>query len=196
MTSIYGTFLTGEDVEQAVRATIATWVDAYVAEAERQKGVTIPPIRHYDLAAPQDPGQMPAIVVRCSSLLAEPERYGDGTYDATWGVGVGVVVAHETRDGSRALCQVLTAAVRALLVQQGGLGGFAEATEWLDEEVTEIAWTTDRSIHGGSIQVAVHVRAVADASGGPTVPPSPDPTAPVSYVAVSSTHITSNRSVP
>lgn len=196
MTSTYGPIITSGDLQKAVETTIARWVDAYVAEVERQKSLTLPPVRHYDVAAPQTPDLMPCVVIRAGGLIGEPERHGDGTYDAAFGVGVGIVVADETRDGARALCQAYTAAIRTLLLQQGSLGGFAEASEWLDEDVTEIGWTTDRSIYGGSVQIAVYVRAASDASAGPLLPPTPDPTTPLSLVAVSSTHITSNRSVP
>lgn len=196
MTSTYGPIVTSADVQAAVDATLRLWIDAYVAEVERQKSIVLPPVRGYDTAAPQTPDEMPAVVIRSGGLIGEPQRHGDGTYDVAFGVGVGIVVAAETRDESRNLCQLYTAALRTLLVQQGGLGGFAEASEWLDEDVTEIAWTTDRSVHGGSIQLAVYVRAAADATAGPLAPPSPSPTAPLNLVAVSSTHITSNRSVP
>lgn len=196
MTSLYGPIVESEDVRAAVEATIAAWLDAYVAEVERQKGITLPPVRHYDVASPQTPDQMPAVVIVAPGIAGEPARRGDGTYDVPWAVGVGIVVAAETRAESSRMCSAYTAALRALLLQQASLGGFAEDVAWLDEGVTEIAWTTDRSIHGGSIQLAVTVRAVVNAAGGPVAVPTPSPTAPLSMVAVSSTHITSNRSVP
>lgn len=195
MTSIYGPIVTGDDVEAAAKTTIGLWIPAYVDEVARQKGATLPPVRHYGVTYP-DPGdtgsQYPSLAIYSPGITGEPIRHGDGRQDATWALGVGVVVADTVNYKALRLAKLYGAALRALLVQKGSLGGFATSTQWVDEETTSLGYELDRWIADCTLMFEVRVNAVVNRFGGPTTPP-PDPTVPIVEGTVQSTHTTLTR---
>jgi hypothetical protein len=192
VTSVYGRIVTGTDVRAAAQATLEQWLPSYLAEMQRQKSLSLPPVRHYstgiDPATPAD--QLPGVVLVAPGITGTPERRGAGVYDAWWALGVGVVVAHELRDTACLWAETYTGAIKACLVQQKSLGGFAADLEWVDEEVTQADWNTTYSVWAGALEFTVLVPAVLDSSGGLASPPSPDATVAVQTVQVSSTHVT------
>lgn len=190
--SVYGRVITGSDVRAAAQATLQRWLPTYLAEMQRQKNLTLPPVRHYSTGIPDDtpPDQLPGVVLVAPGITGEPERRGAGRYDAWWALGVGVVVAHKERDTACLWAETYTGALKACLVQQKALGGFASDLEWVDEEVTQADWNTTYSVWAGALEFTVFVENVLDASAGLASPPSPDPLAAVQTVEVSSTHVT------
>jgi hypothetical protein len=191
VTSSYGRILTGGDVRGAVRDTIRTWLPTYIAEVTRQTGRDLPTIRSYGSGIPNEfpDGYLPGIIVVAPGLVAEPTRTGDGRYDAIWAVGVSVVTADTDREVAYAQAEDFTAALRALLVQQASLGGLADGIDWVTEEVSEVAGTTERSIHAGILEFNITFRGVTDAFAGFTAPLSPDATVEAQVVTVSATHV-------
>lgn len=189
--SVYGRIVTEGQVRQAVQNTIRRWEETYRAEVSRQTGLALPPLRSYGTGIDADTpaSQFPACVIVAPGIVGEPDRRGDGTHDVTWGIGVGVVVADKHRDTACDLAGAYGAAMRALLLQNQDLGGFAAGLDWVDEEVTQVEWTSALSIHAAALEFRATIRNVADASAGLLVPPSPDATVPVSTIAVSSTSI-------
>lgn len=185
MTSLFGTVTTTEDVRAAVETTIRTWSDTYVAEVARAKDTALPRLRSYGQAVDEDtdPDTLPACLVVCPGILAVPQVRGDGTVDATFAVGVGIVIAHQVRDTARRLASLHAAAMRALMLQQGSLGGFARAMTWTDEDVDLIDWNTSLVVAAASLQFAVDVDGVVSRYGGPLTPPE-EPTDPIAAVAV------------
>lgn len=191
MTSLYGPIVTADDVEAAVKTTLRAWCTTYTEEVARQKGVTLPPINYYggteiDLS---DVNTFPALVVVCPGIVGEPVRHGDGSQDATWAVGVGVVVAETVAYKALTLAKLYGAAVRALLVQQGSLGDFAVQTTWTDEESASEGFELDRWMASCTLQFEVTVTAVVNRFGGPTTPPA-NPTVPLNGPAVATTSFT------
>jgi hypothetical protein len=173
VTSVYGRIVTGMDVRAAAQATLERWLPSYLAEMQRQKNLTLPPVRHYstgiDPATPAD--KLPGVVLVAPGITGTPERRGAGVYDAWWALGVGVVVAHELRDTACLWAETYTGAIKACLVQQKSLGGFAADLEWVDEEVTQADWNTTYSVWAGALEFTVLVPAVLDSSGGLASPP-------------------------
>jgi hypothetical protein len=190
--SVYGRVITGSDVRAAAQATLERWLPSYLAEMQRQKNLTLPPVRHYstgiDPSTPAD--ELPGVVLVAPGITGDPERHAAGRYDAWWALGVGVVVAHKHRDTACLWAETYTGALKACLMQQKDLGGFASDMTWVDEEVTQADWNTTYAVWAGALEFSVFVENVLDASAGLIVPPSPDPTVPVSTVAVSSAHVT------
>lgn len=190
--SVYGRVITGSDVRAAAQATLERWLPTYLAEMQRQKSLTLPPVRHYSTGIdPNTPAdELPGVVLVAPGITGDPERHGAGRYDAWWALGIGVVVAHKERDTACLWAETYTGALKACLVQQKSLGGFASDMTWVDEEVTQADWNTTYSVWAGALEFSVFVQNVLDASAGLVNPPSPDATAPVLTVAVSSTHVT------
>ena len=192
--SLYGPIITADDVETAVKTTLRAWCTTYTDEVARQKGVDLPPINYYggteiDLS---NVNSFPALAVVCPGVVGEPLRHGDGTQDAIWAVGVGVIVAETVAYKALTLAKLYGAAVRALLVQQGSLGGFAVQTFWTDEESASEGFELDRWMASCSLQFEVKVAAVVNRFGGPTSPPA-NPTVPLTGPAVASTSFTLGR---
>lgn len=197
MTTLYQPIVTGVQVRDALTATIQAWANAYTDEVGRQHSVTLPPIRTYGVSLGMLPtgevaDELPACVVVAPGIAGDPVRRGTGDQDATWAVGVGVVVADLSADPALDLAALYAAAVRALLVQHGSLGGFARGTTWLDEEYVEVAYERDRVVAAGNLKLEVEVAAVVNRFGGPTVPPV-DPTVPLPTVAVATTSVDLRR---
>ena len=177
MSTLYGQVTTGGDVRAAVRATIELWSDAYIYEMSRQVGFDLLPLRSFGMFAGPDypPDRTPGCVIVAPGVIGEIEQRGDGLVDVRWAVGVGIVVADATAEDAMVRAEPYGAALRALLIQQGSLGGFAEETTWLDEETVPIAYEVDRTVAASSLQFSVQLRGVVNRWAGPFVPPV-DPT--------------------
>lgn len=173
---LYGRVVSTRHVRDAVHATILAWADTYVLEAGRQFELPdLRPIRHFGQFAPGDlPDKEPGCVIVAPGTVAAPERRGDGTFTGIWGVGVGVIVADATVDAAVRRAEPYAAALRALLVQQGSLGGFAQETTWVNEEVTPLTYERDRVVATSSLEFEVVVEDVLNRWAGPlTVPTDP-----------------------
>lgn len=197
VSTVYGRVITGGEVRKAVRDTIVAWADTYVDEMGRQVGLVLKPLRIFGMFGGPTfpPDQIPGCVIVAPGIVGDPERRGDGTVDVRWAVGVGVIVADATAELAIARAEPYGAALRALLVQQGSLGGFAVETTWVDEETTPIAYETDRAVAASSLQFEVQLRAVMDRWAGPTVPPA-DPTVEQDLTTVVTTNPTLERLRP
>jgi hypothetical protein len=57
VTSVYGRIVTGSDVRAAAQATLERWLPTYLAEIQRQKNLTLPPVQALlDGHRPSHPG--------------------------------------------------------------------------------------------------------------------------------------------
>jgi hypothetical protein len=183
--SIFGRIVTGYDVEQAVLAVLQRWSSTYIAELERQHGITacsIARVRGWSLAPsfdkwPED--QVPGVLV-VSTGAAAPIRHGDGTYRATWAVELGCVVSAQTQQLSRELAMLMLSAHKAIIVQRPSLEGFADGTRWLAESYTALPFDDTRSLYAASATLAIDVEDVLTSLAGPVTPDNPpaDPCAP------------------
>lgn len=180
---IFGRMVSGADVVDAVTGTIRKWIVTYLAEVERHTGRsprTLPAFRSYVEATEVDKDiedQLPSCVVIVPGLFDNPRKNGDGTHDVAWSVAVGSIVSAKDRRSTMDLVKAYTLAVRALTVQQGALGGFAERTVWLEERYDEMAFSDERTIAAGITQHIVYVKNVICSAGGPFDVPA-DPYAP------------------
>jgi hypothetical protein len=168
--SAFGQIVTSRDVEQAVLSTLRGWLPVYLRWFEQQTGRSagaLPNPRSYRVVADPDERfpeeQLPAILVVSPGLAEPPSREGDGSWQATWTVGIGVIVSTATADTTREVAAVYTAAVRAAIVQRGALGGIADHTRWTDEMHDQIV-TPDRARHiaAGYLTFDVAVRRVVE----------------------------------
>jgi hypothetical protein len=182
-----GAVVTGRDVELAALALLQRWSGTYLAEMERQSGrapASLPRVRGWATAAdfetwPED--QVPRVLLVSPGLLGPPMADGNGTYRATWSLGLGVVVSAASMDETMVLAKLYTAALRVCLLQHQSLEGFAAGVEWLDESYDDLPSIDTRSLGAGQAIFAVTVDDVSRRWGGPPTPsepPTPD-TAPL-----------------
>lgn len=197
MTS-YGRILSVKPVKLAVERTLRAWTPHYLAELERQEGLparTLLPFRSWarPAGAPSSWNQsvrtMPACFTRSPGIIGEPETRGGGKVRLTWAVGVMAVVTAADYDATADLAGQYGAAVRAALLQHGGLADpadpdrtpFASGLDLLDEQYTEVA--DNQTVQAATVLFAVTVDHVVDRAAGPkTLPPDPY-AAPVEHTA-------------
>ena len=178
--TLYGPIVTGDHVRAAVISTLKRWCDPYVHEMGRQLGLNLEPMRVFQTfgfipSTATTPGtypldRQPGVIVTAPGTLAI-ERQGSGAFNAIWGVGVGVVLSDKTKELSIRAAEGYGAALMALLVQQGDLGGFALETTWTDIETHEIAWELDRSTAACTLMFEVVVENVLNRWDGPLTAP-------------------------
>lgn len=116
---------------------------------------------------PED--QLPAAIVISPGLAEEPARHGKD-WKARWALGIGVVVSAGTRSDTLDLVGAYAAAVRAMILQNSSLGGFADGTYWIGERYDEIDTDDSRTLAGGQVLFVVDVAAVVDSQGGLVAP--------------------------
>jgi hypothetical protein len=186
-TSIFGQIVTGQDVEQWCLEELSTWSSTYLAEVERQAGLpagSLARVKSWVVAAsfdqwPED--QLPRGLLVSVGLSELPLRSGDGSYNARWQMGLGVVVSSRTEAETHRLAMLYVAAHRTLLIQRPSLGGRALGVVWQDENYDQLPFDDVRSLGAGMANFTVEVENVATWGLGPNtpdVPISPDDTVP------------------
>lgn len=192
--NVFGRIVTGKVVRTAMTNHLKNWSPTYLAEVARAEGqdpATLPGFKSWVSAIELDEGkfeehQMPSCVVVAPGILNEPEKRG-GVYIARWAVSVGCVVAGQDRESTFTLAEMYTAAVRAAVVQNPSLGGFATATDWLGERYDDVPNDMLRTLAAGSVQFSVEVQGAVTLNGGPDAPlvdPLPDPGPRATFVDV------------
>lgn len=172
---IFGQIITGDDVRNAVKATVQKWIPTYLAVIARKTGRTGGDLKAYrsyptlfDIHKYAE-DIMPACVLVAPGLLTTPKREKGG-YRATWGVGLGCVVSGKDRDNTYQLATLYTAATRSLIMQHSSLGDFADGVNWISERYDNLDSSDARTIAAGVIQLGVDVTSVLDPTAGPTHP--------------------------
>jgi len=185
--SIFGQIVTGLDVEQWCMEELATWSSTYLAEVERQSGLS-----GHDLARvkswvtgpsldkwPED--QLPAGLLISVGLAERPSMSGDGSYNARWQMGLAIIVSARTEAETHRLAMLYIAAHRTLLLQRPSLGERTLGVDWQDENYDQLPYDDIRSLGAGMANFTVEVESVASWGMGPNtpdVPLSPDDTLP------------------
>jgi hypothetical protein len=199
MSSVFGEILTGYDVEQAVEATIDTWLPDYLRELERQKDIpagSLLPIASKmtvnDFAQYQG-APLPLMVIICPGTEGPPEWHGDLRVASVWWTcGVAVIVEAVNEMYARQLAQLYAAAIRTLLAQRPSLGNFAadlalgvESHEDAPADFLRAGCAVAR------IVFSILTEGVVTALAGPTVPdPDPQPWPQVETVHIDAERLT------
>ena len=178
--SIFGRIVTGADVEEAAMHTLKLWSSTYLAELERQHGLTagdLPRVRSWTTAPsfdkwPED--QLPAMVLVSIGLGGPPEKRRSSVYTARWLLSIAAVVSASTQQQSHRLAELYVAAHRALLLNRQSLDGFgADGTDWLEESYDDMPYDDARSLGWGIAHFTVQVDDVQTVHAGPTTPDVP-----------------------
>jgi hypothetical protein len=177
--SIFGPIVTGGDVEQWVLALLRKWFSTYLAEVERNHGLSgrdLPRPRGWALGPsfdkwPED--QLPGVLVSSQGTLQPPQRDGDGVYRVRWAMEPGIVCSARTQNESHALAMLYGAAIFDLLIQRPSLDGHAAGTVWLGETYDDLGYDDSRSLYAVKERFAVDVENVAWGNAGPTTPDEP-----------------------
>lgn len=190
MSNLFGQIITPGQVEQAVAATLKLWMDDYLGEIERVEGYVPGTIeRPLDVITrsqfdhwPEE--QVPFLLVMTSGMAGQPERHAQGSYHASWLVGVACVVSDVTQEDTRRLALAYAAAVRAAVLQHKMLrsplhpAGFANGSGWQDESYTDMPSDAERTLGASRVIFSIGVDDVVTERAGPRQPsgrPNVDP---------------------
>lgn len=177
--SIFGRIVSGSDVETWCWQTLRTWIGTYLAEVERQAGITAGSMqrpRGFVTSPsldkwPED--QLPALLVISIGLSEPPLRSGDGRFRARWDMGLACIVSARKQEEARSLAMLYMAALRALFVQRPSLGGNAAGTVWTGESYESLDFDDVRTLMAGIASFTVEVADVVTANAGPLRPDVP-----------------------
>lgn len=176
-TNLFGPIVTGKNVRSAFKRHLEMWMPSYLAEVSRndgRPGDALPLFRSYVSRLNMPDGkyaedQMPSCVIVAPGLVEEPIKKS-GMYITRWGVSVGAVISGQDFENTFDLTELYAAAVRAAVVQNQSLGGFATATDWLGERYDEIPNEMQRTLGAGSVQFLVEVQGAVNPKDGPDAP--------------------------
>jgi hypothetical protein len=179
--SIFGRIITGDHVESAVEQTVRAFQADYLAEVAEQSGLprgALPKFRSFprltDLSKWEE-DQTPSCMIAAPGTLQTPTTQR-GAVNARWAVGIGCIVSAKDMQTTLRLCQLYTAAMRALLLQHRSLGGFSDGLSFISERYDE--QDPERNIATGVAQFSVDVLGITEVDAGPSTP-SDDATLPV-----------------
>jgi hypothetical protein len=193
--TIFGPIVSGGDVEDWTFAVLKRWSCTYLAEIERQHGLTpgcLPepkgwvPAQSFD-KWPED--QLPGLIVVSTGTTEAPVKTGEGSYRARWAIRLGVICSGATQAQSRRLAQLYLAAHSLILIQRPSLEGHANGVVWLGEDYTQIAYDDTRSLSSGEALFSIEVDGVRVADAGPITPSDPQATCEEPWEPWSTIHL-------
>lgn len=153
------------DVSAAARLTLQTYLPAVLARGLNGRPALPAPTSYAEVPTTEAIRRVKRslLAVSVPRTLGAPERFGDGTYDATFLLSV--AVWHEQASDLPLLTAAgdYAAAVRATVLQHQSLGGLASQVVWTDESVDLVGDERSTLTLGlGICEFAVHVPQVAD----------------------------------
>jgi hypothetical protein len=191
---VFGSIIVATEVEDALKATIEEWAPTYLRFLERHLGkepMWLPNFRSYVVTSDFDhwpEEQLPAILI-ISPEINKPAPDGNKDYRADFPINVGVFAAGNDRSSSEKLVKYYGAALRALLLQKGNLGGIATATVWDGEKFdVHVPEAGKRTVGTAEIELTTEVRQVVRRLGGPSEPLPPPEAEPSPWPLVE--HVT------
>lgn len=166
----YGPVYGGHSVQEAVYNTLQKWLPSYIAEFNRSLGskILVEPFeyRHRPEYRTLPRQASAAILISVPTTVGSPEVFQSGVR-ANWRVEA-LIYVYGTKDWqeTEALTQAYAACVRTCIVQQRGLGGFAETTFWDGEEYLEGEHSSGRTTGIAHVRFVVTVGNAMNIYGG------------------------------
>lgn len=178
----FGVLLTPYGIEDSIRDFVEKWLPTYLAEVERQTETTareiLRPASYRVTREPED--NWPEDALPAVNINAEPGPPEQGNEALGWWYDVQVmaVASGVDEDDSRRIAQFYTAAIAALLLQQGSLDGLAENLSPAGMEFADLG-DNSRTLARGTFSCRIFVPGVVNRDRGPNQPdPNPDPDTP------------------
>lgn len=177
---IFGPLVDPSDVQAAVQETLEEWIETYLAVVERAKGLDPKSMELPASYVQKDDGalnkrpedELPCVAILCPGTAGDPTMDGSGLYTARWVVNVAVIVTSGDQDFVSDYAKFYAAAIRAALVQNGSLGGFAKTTVWRGERNDDLRPEDDRTMAAGTNVFEVMVPDVVQRGAGLKAPPA------------------------
>ena|ERR1017187_9784368 len=172
--SQYGPMYGGGSVQEAFYQTLQKWFPTYVAEMNRKLGGEIltasPEYRTEPNYRTLSKDVKASILVNVPHTVGTPQSFTAGVR-AQWRVNV-MVFVYGSKDWqeTQALTYAYATCVRALILQQRGLGGIAQTTSWEGEEYLEGEHSSTRTTGIAHITFVVTIGNVGEPFKGPPTP--------------------------
>lgn len=186
-------------LEAAVGKTLQDWFHVYTREFELQRGITrdsLPQPRSWIVAEDVDrrgTDQLPTLVVVSAGLNGnDPLAEGDGSYRASWVVGVGIFASADTRENTRILVRQYAAIIRAIIMQKQALDGSVHVSgiRWMDESYNDnFRFTDEDTISAGQVVFSIEVDDVLHRWQGPVGDPDAESQPGMSWDEIHTTDI-------
>jgi hypothetical protein len=167
---VFGPLYGGHSVQEAFYRTLEKWLPTYIAEFNRVLGskVLVKPFeyRHRPDYRTLPRNAQAAILVEVPRTNGLPEVFQDSTR-VNWQVDV-MVFIYGTKDWqeTQALTQAYAACVRACIIQNRSLEGFAETVMWDGEEYLEGEHSSGRTTGVSHVRFSVTVGNAMNMYGG------------------------------
>lgn len=189
--TIFGTIRSDDEVEEAVVSICRKWLNTYLAEVERQRGLTEGyyerPV-HASFIAHSDfdkwPEEMlPVVTVAALAIEDDPQRTGRGIHRGRYGVGIVNTCSSLERQPTREYAARMGAAIRALMLQRGiedQLDDSCQGVDFIGSRNNELPSDSDRTIWAYRQLFIIDIEDIVTSMAGPMEPdPEPeDPQAP------------------
>lgn len=138
----FGPLICETDLEMAAATTLVLWLPTYLAQAERERGLTNrtiarPVPRSFAAHIDEDTfldERLPAVIIVAAQTADDPVMNMDGLYNATYRLTVTTVIRGRTPPETVAVNSLMGACVRRALLQHQSLGHFAEDLMWKGSE--------------------------------------------------------------
>jgi hypothetical protein len=166
----FGPLYGGHSVQEAVYRTLEKWFPTYIAEFNRVLGSRVLELpfeyRHRPEYRTLPRNAVAAVLISVPSTSGLPEVYQDGIR-TNWQVEA-LVYVYGTKDWqeTEALTQAYAACIRACIIQNRGLEGFAETTMWDGEEYLEGEHSSGRTTGIAHVRFVVTVGSAMNMYGG------------------------------
>ncbi len=204
MSEVFGRIWHPGILEDAVIATLKTWLPTYLSEVCRQESERLmdpdQPTDPKTLAVPQSwavvseydrfpEDSLPAVIVAAPGIAKEPSRNGDGSVDTQWSFEVSVTLTADTGQNARRNAQLYLAAMIAALLQRRSLGEGMTSVDFVGADYVDVPTDARRTQIAAAAAFTCRANAIVSTLAGPGTPEPPDPM-PSTWPTVTDTDIT------
>lgn len=180
VTDIFRQILVSTDVERAVVRHLQDWIPVYLREMEIQQSLpsgSLPLPESWltsEEVESEHGDRLPGIVVVSPGFTRPPAQEGDGTFRAFYNVGVAIIASAATRQDTRYMVRVYSAAIAAAMMQRQS--AYGNNTTWVDHSFDDDQpFEDNQTINVGTNVFEVEVVGVLDRYAGPATNATPDP---------------------
>lgn len=179
----FGRIIGADALEDDLTTFLQKWIKTYLGEVAEQNGQardtyprpiywTTTPILTIDSVSQV---RYPACLVVSPGLSSRPVRRGDGSYEATYQIGVCILASTKTETGTTRAARRYGAAVHTAILQRPSLDtNYIIGIEWADERFTDFLNADEETVASATEIFNITIAGLFDAHKGPG-PKYPDP---------------------
>jgi hypothetical protein len=189
--TIFGTIWDAGQLEEDIIKFLKRWMNTYLSEVAEQRGRNrgaYPVPKTWSAEPALTPAAVegviyPAILVIAGGTTNMPKKKGDGTYEATYRLGITVLTTANNESNARKMAQRYGAALKSAMLQKGSLEtDYVSGLTWVDERFVDYIGGDQETVGSATEIFDIDVTEIVNAKAGPVNPdPLPEPTDPGDY---------------